>query len=293
MEFRNITSFLKLAECKSFTKAAESLGYSQSAITVQIQQLENELGVKLFERIGKKVKLTHYGEIFRKEAVVIMQSVEKAKDAVCKDEIPSGSLHLGVIESLSTSILPEILLDFQQQYPQVQVCIKTGINAQMYDMVNKNEIDMIYYLDQIVNDADWIKVIENDEPVVFVASHEHLLACNKPLSIDEVLQQPLILTEQGLSYRYDLEQYLATKEKKLTPILEIGNTDVIVTLLQEKHGISFLPYFVVKDLVDKGILVILDVKEVDIHIYSQLVYHKNKLVTPQMRAFIEVLKKHL
>lgn len=293
MEIRNIKSFLKVTELQSFTKAAQQLGYSQSAITVQIKQLENELGVQLFERIGKQIKLTNYGYNFFQQAMVILRDIEMVKEVVHMNEQPVGTLHIGVIDSLSTSVLPSILINYQKQYPLVETTIKTGVNAEMFDLVKRNEIDLIYFLDEKLYYPEWIKVVERAEPIVFVTSTENPFVKNKNITLDMILNEPLILTEHGLSYRYDLEQYIASKGKELKPVLEIGNTDIIIKLLLDNLGISFLPYYVVHDLVKQKKLKILEVKEIKIEMWSQLVYHKNKLLTPQMKSFIETLKESI
>ncbi|MDF9824529.1 DNA-binding transcriptional LysR family regulator [Breznakia sp. PF5-3] len=292
MEIRNMKAFLNVAELQSFTKAAELSGYSQSAITVQIKQLEKELGVQLFERIGKQVKLTNYGETFLQQAIVILKEIEIAKEIVHTNEAPAGNLDIGVIESLSTSVLPDILIEFQQKYPHVSTTIKTGLNSEMYEMIKNNQIDLIYFLDEKLNFPKWIKVLEKEEPIVFVTSSKNPFLNHKDITLQMVLEEPLILSEKGLSYRYDLEQYLASKNMELHPVLEIGNTDVILKLILNNYGISFLPYYVVQELVEQGELTILDIKEVNVTMWSQVVYHKNKLLTPQMKAFIDMLKEH-
>ena len=103
----------------------------------------------------------------------------------------------------------------------------------------------------------------------------------------------MYLTEKGVSYRYAMEQLLAEKGYELHPVWEVGNTDVITRILLKGKGVSFLPEYVVKDYIKKGRLVALDTECPEITMYSQLVYHKNKHVTPQMRAFTEVLAEYL
>ena len=105
MELRNITTFLRVAELQNFTHAAQELGYSQSAVTVQIRQLETELGVPLFERIGRSVSLTAPGQAFLQEAGEIIKAAERAKDAVRTAPEPEGTLRVGTMESLSASVV--------------------------------------------------------------------------------------------------------------------------------------------------------------------------------------------
>ena len=103
MELRLLTTFLKVAQLQSFSKAAESLGYSQSAVTVQVQQLENELGVRLFDRIGKTVSITHYGQEFIPYARDVVSAAARAVSFTVQERDLTGTLRIGTIESIMTA----------------------------------------------------------------------------------------------------------------------------------------------------------------------------------------------
>ena len=176
MELREIRTFLQIAQKQSFSKAAEALGYSQAAVTVQIKQLEEELGIHLFDRLGKKTVLTHHGEIFYHYAVTILGTVADAKNAVAATSELTGSLTIGTIESICESIFPELLKEFHKQYPNVSVSIVLDSPDVLLDRMNKNSIDLVYLLDQPIDDKRFIKVLEAPEPISFVASSVHPFA---------------------------------------------------------------------------------------------------------------------
>ena len=115
MEFREIQTFLQAAKLQSFSKAAQALGYSQATVTIQIKNLENELGIHLFDRIGKQTLLTHQGTIFYEYASAIMKDLACAKAAVTESEELTGVLTIGTIESICASIFPPLLERFQLQ----------------------------------------------------------------------------------------------------------------------------------------------------------------------------------
>lgn len=118
MELREIRTFLQIAQKQSFSKAAEALGYSQAAVTVQIKQLEEELGIHLFDRLGKKTVLTHHGEIFYRYAVTILGTVADAKKAVSASTELSGDLTIGTIESICESIFPASFKEIPSALPE-------------------------------------------------------------------------------------------------------------------------------------------------------------------------------
>ena len=118
MEFREIATFLQAAKLQSFSKAASQLGYSQAAVTIQIKQLERELGVHLFDRIGKQTTLTHQGQVFYGYASAIMRDLAQAKDAMADPVQLTGQLCLGTIESICSSIFPELLTEYYHRFPR-------------------------------------------------------------------------------------------------------------------------------------------------------------------------------
>lgn len=293
MEIRNIRTFLRVAELQSFTKAADQLGYSQAAVTVQIKQLEEELGTQLFDRIGRHIKLTEHGIQFMDHAMKVLKAAEDASTFVHKDENPSGKLRIGSIASLSMGVLPLVLLEFRTLCPQVETSIETSrFVTELLDMMRQNDVDLLYFLDRKLYSSEWIKVFERPETIVFVTYPSHPLAGKKDVPMERLLEEPLILTTRGVSYCDDLEQMLAAQGLELHPFLEIGDTDVIIKLLLQQAGISFLPQYLVQEYLDAGILTMITTDIPVIQMWSQLIYHKNKWITPQMRIFIDLVKKH-
>ena len=293
MEIRNITTFVRIAELQNFSKAAQQLGYSQSAVTVQIKQLEEELHIQLFERIGKHVRLTQAGRRLLPCALDILNAARRAENIARDPEDVTGELRIGTAESILISVLPPIIMEFSQLCPHVQVSTHTASVSNLFDMVRQNDIDILYFLDQKANFPEWVKIAEHPEHAVFVASARSPLAGQKNIPLERLLQEPFLLTEKGISYRYAMEQVLAADGIELHPFLETGNTGVITTMLCQNRGVSFLPEFVVREYIQRGLLTVLDIAFPEIRMWSQLVYHKNKYVTPQMERFIGLMLKHL
>ena len=148
MDLRLFSTFLRVAELQNFTKAAEQLGYSQATVTVQIHQLEQALGIQLFERIGKRVRMTERGEQFIPYAIEILKAEQNAKDFLREPENPSGRLRIGTAESLLLSVLTPILMEYHHRYPDVMVSIHTGLIHELFDMVRQNDVDLLFFLDK-------------------------------------------------------------------------------------------------------------------------------------------------
>lgn len=292
MEFRELSTFLQVAKLQSFSKAAKVLGYSQAAVTIQIKQLEQELGVHLFDRIGKQTSLTHQGSVFYDHAASIMRDIAQAKDAVSHPQKLNGHLCIGTIESICASLFPSLLTEYHKLHPEVNISIRTDSPDQLLEQINGNQLDLVYFMDKRVYDVKWEKVLEEPEEIVFAATADHPLAQrSEPLSLDDVLSYPMVVTEKNASYRLILEQYLAAMGKSLQPYLEIGNTDFILQFLKQNTGITFLPRFTVEKAVSEGYLRILSVKKFSIRTWRQILYHKDKWVTREMAEFIRLAQK--
>ena len=292
MEFREISTFLQVAQYQSFSKAARHLGYSQAAVTIQIKQLENELGVHLFDRIGKQISLTHQGQVFYQYAISIRNDLEQARNAVSDPSTLSGKLCLGTIESICASIFPDLLAEYHRLHPEVTISIVTDSPGVLLDRMNENTIDIVYLLDRRIYDNRWCKTLEEPEENIFVSSPDHKLAlANRELELDEVLQFPFFLTEKDASYRHMLEQYLASTERSIKPFLEIGSTEFIIHMLLKNTGISFLPKFTVQRELQQKQLTALKVRGFQMQTWRQIFYHKDKWVTREMQEFLRLAKE--
>lgn len=291
MELREINTFLHVANLKSFSRAAEQLGYTQAAVTIQVRNLEKEMNVHLFDRIGKQTMLTHQGEIFYEYANNILNNVARARQAVFSEDRVDGHLTIGVIESVCSSVFPRLISEYHSRYPDVTISVVTDTPEVLLSMMDKNAIDIVFFVDKPMYSPKWIKVMEEPEEVVFVASSKHPFAGKKDLQLEDVIEQPFISTETDASYRFLLGQHLASIGKEIRPYLEIGNTNFIVEQLRENMGVSFLPEYVVRKDVQEGNLAILDVPGFSMQVWRQIIYHKDKWVTKEMKTFLEMAQE--
>lgn len=291
MEFRQLNTFIYVAQFQSFSKAAEYLGYSQSAVTVQIRLLEEELHTKLFNRMGKQVMLTPKGKQLFPQAHKIVYEVERTPLYLNEDEEYKNPLHIGTIESIGTSKLPAIIHYFRENHPKVSIKITIDSPEELIEKMVCNKLDLIYILDTPRWNEEWCKVLEESEPVVFVCSPKHKFAGKKEIHMEELMEEAFFLTEKDANYRQALDSHLTEKHLTLSPLIESSDTAFIIKMLEENEGLSFLPYFAVEQEVQKGKLYILDVVDVNINMSRQIFYHKYKVKTREMEKFIELAGK--
>ena len=289
MEFRNLTTFVRAAELHSFSQAARQLGYSQSAVSMQISQLETELGTSLFDRVGKTVALTPQGARFYEYAQNILRMAENARSMMNNASAISGHLRIVMAASLCMSLFPRVLSDFCRMYPEVKVTVQSANTDEMFRALTQNDADFVYQLDHQIYRPDLVIPLCERVPIVFAAACDHPLAKKETVTLADCAGYPFILTEKGMSYRSQLDTQLAKLGVAIEPVLEIGNTDVIAKLLPGSNWISFLPEFAIHDALEKGTVVRLDIPEINVELYRQLIYHKGKWITPAMQAMLDLL----
>ena len=292
MELRNLITFIHVAELGSFTKAAEQLGYSQSTVSFQIKQLEDELECLLFERINHTITLTARGHELVSYAHRIRALTEDFRDSLTKDENLCGNIHIVTPDSVCEEMINSHYVDFHRKYPQLSVKFTTADTSVMFDMLDHNEADAIITLDSHSYRKDYVIAKEQLLPMHFVTSAGSKYAKARGLGIGEIAGEPFILTEYGQGYRRVFDKELAKKSIEITPILEIGRTDIITSLLTQGEMISYLPDFVTDSFVRSGKLCYLDVCDVKCDIWKQLIYHKNKWMSKSLKTVIEYIKEN-
>ena len=292
MELRNLITFIHVAELGNFTKAAEQLGYSQSTISFQIKQLEDELECLLFERINHTITLTERGHELVSYAHQIRTLTDDFKESLSKEEACNGHIHIVTPDSVCEDMISSRYIDFHSKYPGISIKFTTADTSAMFDMLDHNEADAIITLDSHSYRKDYVIVKEEPLPMHFVTNVGSKFANKKNLKMKDIINEPFILTEYGQGYRRVFDKELAKKSLDITPILEIGRTDIITRLLTQSNMISYLPDFVTKEFVEAGELCYLDICDMEIDIWKQLIYHKNKWLSKSLKTVIEYIKSH-
>lgn len=293
MELRNIKTFARIAEVGSFTRVATELGYTQSAVTMQIKQLERELGCVLFERLGRSVRLTPEGERLLPVANRMLQAADEASRIAQKPDEVSGTLRIGVSDSLLVGVLAPVLSELSRTYPRVCASTHQQMPDEQFAMLRRNDIDVLLLLDERMERPEWVKVFEAPAEVGFVAAATDPMARRARVPLEEVLSRPLFLTERDVSYRAGLDERIWARGLEATPRVECGNTAFLAELVEGCGGVSFLPSCAVRAAVAAGRLAHVDVDFERLDLWHQAIVRKNKVVTPQMRLFLELVQREL
>ena len=287
MDIRMLRTFIYVAELAGFTKAAAALGYSQSTVSFQIKQLERELDAKLFERINHTVTLTDAGREVLRYAHRINQLAQEMEAATQREQEVAGHVRLAMADSLCPALLGERFLAFRRDCPGISLKIITAGTEEMFRLLDHNEVDLVLTLDSHIYNTDYLIVKEKKIGAHFVAAGDAPLAGREQLSIRELLDQPFLLTEKGMSYRRLMDEKLAERSLEITPVLEIGDTDRLCRLVEQGAGISFLPDHVTAASVQTGRMTYLPVDDFSVEIWKQLLHHRDKWISPPMQRVME------
>jgi len=290
-ELRQLHTFLTIVRLQSFSKAALELGYAQSSVTTQIQLLEQELNVRLFERLGHKIAVTSDGKRLMPIAEQMLKLSSDAKKMYDDAGTPKGPLVIGAVESLCVARLPKLLKEYRSRYPDVELLIKFGAKAEFLHSLKDSSIDIAFFVDQEINSNEFTKVLQLPEPMSLLCSPEHAFAQKRNVRPEDLWDQPLILTEVCCGYRALFDTIMSQFSIKPRSVIETGNVQVIKELVMSGMGITFLPLTAVEEELLQERLVILNWTGPEFGIFTQVLYHKAKWMSAALRAFIELLNE--
>lgn len=293
MDLRQLNAFLTITKLQNFTAAANSLGYAQSTVTTQIKLLEEELGVKLFERMGKSISLTYEGKKLLPYAKQMIKLDSDIKNVIFNEEKPSGTLTIGAAESLCVLRLPLILKEYRKMYPDVDISIKFGNCSNFRTMLRDNIIDIAFSLGKKIDSEEYIPYVEIKEEMVLLSDPENPITNREKVYPNDLENEMLILTEMGCSYRAAFETSLRNNKIKPNIVLETGSVQAIKQFTMSGLGISLLPKVAVSQELEENKLVKLNYCGPDLNIYSQVLYHKDKWISPAIKEFMILASKYM
>ena len=286
MEIRNLQTFVHICDNGSFSKTAENLGYTQSTVSSHIQQLENELGVPLFNRNGKRFSLSIKGKELLYYARNILAQVNEATSVVTDASTPCGELRIGVIETISTYLLPPILEKYIIANQNVKVYIKTATTLEIMKMLNKGEIDIMITLDDPLYTPNWVCAFRKTTPIRYLCSATHPFAKRYDISLQEFAKENILMTEKLCNYRNSFEKLCNLHHVIPNSNLEIGCTQTIIDYTKKGLGVTILPEFTVTPFIENKTLSVINVRDSEIEMEIQLIYRNDIWLSPAAKEFI-------
>ncbi len=290
MEIRNIKTFIRAAETGNFTKTADELGYSQGTVTLQIKQLEDELGVPLFNRTGKRIELSEKGREFMNYAYSIVKTEAEARSAMEEKSEIKGMLTVGMIESVASFYYKEIIEQFVKTYPEAKLIVKIATTVELMDMLKKGMLDVIVIYDRQVYSDNWECPVKIREPLLFFAGNRNSFS-GKHVELAELDRENFILTEKGCTYRKVIDDYIEARDIELNWNLDIGDTMAIIDFVSKDMGISLLPEYCISEYLKQGSISEIYVDDFEAELYLQVIYDRRKWMSPVKEAFVDLCSR--
>ena len=293
MELRQLEIFRALSEELNFTRTAERVHCVQSNVTTQIRSLEAELGVPLFERLGKQVRLTEHGRRLVPYAERILHLRDEARLTVTAGDEPTGVLTVGTSESVLTYRLPPVLRAFRKRFPLVELRFLPLSAPQLWQQLQNGGLDLVFLIDDAVSNPRLCSETLCPEPLTFLVQPSHPLATRGRVSPKDLLRETLLLTEPGCTYRRKLERILIKSEVAPQAIIEFASVEAIKQCAALGMGLAFLPEVTAAAEVADRKLAALTWTGPDFGMSTQVAWHKDKWVSPTLRAFLELARARL
>lgn len=289
MEIKHLNTFRTIVEEGGFTKAADRLNYTQSTITFQIGQLEQELSVKLFERIGRKMVLTKAGERLVPYVDDVLTSVDRLQNFEKELTSWKGELRIGVGETLLSYKLPPVLKSFHAKAPNVRLFLRSMNCYDIRDELISGTLDIgLFYNDIGGLGTSLTTTSLSSYTMALVASPTIKELLPDFITPNQKIPVPFIINEPNCIFRQIFEQYLREKSISMDHTIELWSVQTIKQLVQNDVGITYLPKFVVKSDLEEGSLVEIPTELSNTTITAVCGYHKNKWISPLMRLFLDL-----
>ncbi|MCU7703657.1 LysR family transcriptional regulator [Streptomyces albidoflavus] len=294
MEIKHLWTFLAVAKHLNFTRAAGELSFVQSSVTSHVQALEAELGVRLFDRLGRRTVLTDAGRELRGRAPDLLSHIEQTRDAVREaGNAPGdarGTLRVAAPESLCAYWLPEVLRAFQDRYPRVRVTFGAAARGPLLEALTEGAVDLGFLLEESVEAAGVHAVRMAEERLCLVTRPGHGLAGREAVRTADLSDETMLLIEPSCAQRALVERELRTAG--VAPIaMEFVSIEALKRCAAAGLGVAVVPSGTVLDEVARGTLTVLPwTRELELGVFA--VHHRNRRPTRMLQELLALAREH-
>ncbi len=293
MEIRQLRAFIAIAELGTFTAGAQRVHVTQAAISMQIRQLENELGARLFIRAPRRVMLTEAGEQLLQRARQILRDHDAAIDEIAElAGAERGRLRIGSASAMvTTDVLPKLLKQVRKQHARAEVTVASGTSEALVQQILAGELDVAFVSLPVEARGISTERLSQDQ-LVAVASPRHRLARQRTISAYTLAGEKLILGERGGNTRRLIDQFFAQAGVTLHVSMELSRQAAIRRMVEEDMGVGIVPLQTVSEAVDKGRLVRWWIEGAQINWELGVAKLTGGYESPIVQTFIKLARNH-
>lgn len=286
MDLQDMRIFKTVADVGSFLTASRVLNYAQSGVSTRMQRLENEFNVQLFYRTNRGIDLTKKGELLYNQVCDILMKTDQLTASMSEEDMASGTLKLGSLQTVAETTLPILLSDYHKKYPNVEIQIHVGITASLTNAVLERRIDAAI-IGEPCSHPDLISLpYANECAKIATSSGEAPIQ-----SIQDLSDKTLLVFPYGCSYRKLLEQVLTNESITPAHIIEITSIGAVIAGISAGMGISLLPASILDRYVEGRSLRTYDLPEKYSNVYLTLIQRKDLVITKAMKEFQKAVQR--
>ena len=295
IDFRHLETFCRIAELKSFSKAADDLFLTQPTVSGHILSLEKTLSLHLFDRTNREVRLTKAGEIFLKHASKILTSRKDLLNALIEfSRGIRGELSLGASTIPGEYLLPKLMGDFKKEHPHMNISLKIADTKEITQYVLQDNVELGIIGAKLNNPSLLYEKYEEDEIIVVAPPDHHLLTQKKRVNVEVLLKEPWIIREEGSGTQMAVERALRRKGKSLKQfnvVIEMGSTSSVKEGVKAKLGLAFISKRAVEEELNQNLLSRINVEGIEpISRQIYIVSYRGRTFSPIGMEFLRFLK---
>ena len=292
MNTRDLKIFLAVSERLNYTRAGEDVNLSQSGVSVRVRELERELGVKLFEQLGKKIALTEAGRILEPYARRVVAAVDDARQAIEEFRgLERGRLRIGASTTPGMYIVPRIIAEFKRRYPKIEISLGIKDTRGVEEGILRNEYDFGFVGSHLTGGDDIEAIAWCVDELLLIAAPKHALTRRKAINFRDITKESFIFRERGSATQAVVENSLREAGLQLEAVIELGNPEAIKQAVQSGLGIAFISKFAVETELHAKTLATLKVKNLKITRELKIVHRKDKHLPRAAIEFIELARQ--
>jgi len=290
MELRQLRYFIRSAELLNFTEAAHTLYISQSTLSQQIKQLESELDIPLFDRIGKRVRLTEAGEKFLPYARQTLVDAESGQFVINDLKgLKTGELRIGVTYGLSALLTP-VLVQFSTQYPDIKIIVEFGTSQELLDKLKSTRVDFLLSFLELPDNEMFISQRLYESPLTLVAHPSNAVAGKKSVQLNDLKDIPLVLPAKGFHTRQFLNEALAKQAITANIKMELNDINTLLQLVETGKWCTIMTVAAVKE---RKSLITIPIRGLNIISQASITWPKDSYRKKSVLIFTEMIQKKM
>lgn len=286
MTLRHLRIFVTVVQNdNNLTKSAKALLSSQPAISLAIREMEEYYGVKLFDRLGRRLYLTEAGRqclVYARRILSLNVDMEESM----KSWNSTGEIRVGASSTIGAYLMPAIAGVFHRRLTDVRLFVKTSVSRDLEKDLLVNDLDLALVEIPVHESTLQTERFMKDTLTVIAPPEKE----NCPMSLDKLVRQPFLLREKGSGTRRIFDDALADKGYSVEPVWECGNTETLLQAVAQGAGFSVVPRIAAEEALSQGRVMSINVPEMELAQNFYIVTHRDKILTPAMKEFIETVK---